>query len=427
MKGRRYPTVGVLVVAFGLSAVFGPASAADSASGEPPLTKLVGHAVLPARTWLDGPPSGEFDNEGGRFEAPRFDGQPVQGFSSIRWLERPHRILVLSDNGFGGRANSPDYLLRVYRMSIDAGSPADERSSSIDVEGFIQLDDRDGHVPFRLVNENSPDRLLTGGDFDPESLVVAPDGSLWIGEEFGPFLLHFGADGTLLEPPYPLAVWENRYLIRTFRSPQNPVLLARGAAPEVAALAVVQDSGGFEGLAFNADGMRLLAMLEKVVLGDPYRTVRIFEFDLESRQFTGDVHLYRLSGDRHRIGELTHVAGSTYLVVERDDADGERARFKKVFRFDLERTQPIGVVEKTEIADLLHIEDPHRLASEVGSFDFPFITTESVEVVDPWTLLIANDNNFDARGSRGEGLINDNELIWIRLEQKLDSALNPMP
>ena len=421
MSSRCWAIVFVWIasIAGGLPAM-AQASAADRPAAEVPRATLIGHAVLPAMTWSEGPPCGEYDAEGNRFEEPRFPSQPVQGFSSIRWLEKPGRILVLSDNGFGTRANSPDYLLRLYHLRIDPGGVEEDRDSSIEFVDFIQLNDRNRRVPFRIVNETSPERLLTGADFDPESFVVDRDGSLWVGDEFGPFLLHFGIDGTLLEPPYPLEIRESQFLTRVFRSPQNPTLLAQGAAPQVAAQAIVEVSGGIEGLAMSADGTKLLAMLEKVILGDPYRTLRIFEFDLATRSYTGILHLYRLSGDRHRIGELSHLSDTSYVVIERDDADGESARFKRIFRFDLEVVQRIGAVEKTEVVDLLHIRDPDLMASEDGLFRFPFVTIESVEIVDSHTLLVANDNNFDSRGARGEGLLNQNELIWVRVDSPLD-------
>ncbi len=399
--------------------IAGTLLASNRPAEEIPGTLLVGRAILPAETWSEGPPSGEFDQDGNRFDGPRFPTQPVQGFSSIRWHSRPDKIHVLSDNGYGGRANSPDYLLRIYQFSLVQGDRKTGVEPAIDLEGFVQLDDRHKLVPFRLVNETTADRLLTGADFDPESMVVMSDGSFWIGDEFGPYLLHFGADGTLLEPPYSVEIAETEHLVRVFRSPQNPSLLARGAETDAAAMAIVEVSGGFEGLALDAKGQKLMAMFEKGVRADPYRTLRIFEFDLESRRFTGRVHLYRLSGDRHRVGELTHLADLKYLVIERDDQAGELARFKRVFGFDLKVTQPNGCVEKIEIADLLHIRDPDLLASSEGVFDFPFVTVESIEIVDDHTLLIANDNNFDTSGARGEGVPNDNEVIWIRLDEPL--------
>jgi glycerophosphoryl diester phosphodiesterase len=68
-----------------------------------------------------------------------------------------------------------------------------------------------------LVRGADPGRLLTGADLDPESLVRMRDGSLWIGDEFGPFLLHFDADGRLLEPALELGL------------PADPGALAPGA------------------------------------------------------------------------------------------------------------------------------------------------------------------------------------------------------
>ena len=39
------------------------------------------------------------------------------------------------------------------------------------------------------------DRLLTGADIDPESIQRDRHGDLWVGDEFGPWILHFDADG----------------------------------------------------------------------------------------------------------------------------------------------------------------------------------------------------------------------------------------
>ncbi|MDO4264653.1 MAG: glycerophosphodiester phosphodiesterase family protein, partial [Deinococcus sp.] len=129
--------------------------------------------------------------------AARFQGQPVQGFSGVQRL-KDGSFMFLSDNGFGSKANSADYLLRLYRVGFEGQT----RPGSVpQVGSFVQLRDPQKLVPFRIVNENSAERLLTGADFDPEGFVVAPDGTLWVGDEFGPYLLHFSADGRLLEAP----------------------------------------------------------------------------------------------------------------------------------------------------------------------------------------------------------------------------------
>ncbi len=62
--------------------------------------------------------------------------------------------------------------------------------------------------------------MLTGADFDIESLQRAHDGTLRFGDEFGPFLLHADADGRLLHAPYPLP--DPDHPGQELRAPQNP-------------------------------------------------------------------------------------------------------------------------------------------------------------------------------------------------------------
>jgi hypothetical protein len=47
-----------------------------------------------------------------------------------------------------------------------------------------------------------------------------------------------------------------------------------------------------------------------------------------------------------------------------------------------------------------------------------------VSLVTPDVLLIANDNNFDSRGARGQGIPNDTELIWVRLPAPVGAPSN---
>lgn len=90
------------------------------------------------------------------------------------------------DNGFGTKANSGDFQLRLYRVRPDwetaGGGPG-----RIKVQRFITLHDPDHRIPFAIQNEQTSDRLLTGADLDIESLVSGADGTFWIGDEFGPF------------------------------------------------------------------------------------------------------------------------------------------------------------------------------------------------------------------------------------------------
>ncbi|MFW1981670.1 esterase-like activity of phytase family protein, partial [Acinetobacter baumannii] len=74
-------------------------------------------------------------------------------------------------------------------------------TGQVTVQSFIQLRDPNKLIPFNIIKGNTPERLLTGADFDPESMQRTSDGTYWIGDECGPYLLHFSADGVLLDAP----------------------------------------------------------------------------------------------------------------------------------------------------------------------------------------------------------------------------------
>ena len=195
-------------------AILGFGLAIDAGAAE-----LVGRAVLPAQTFAKGPTSGQYiTGAAGGITPPFVDKQPVQGFSAISDLG-DGSFLVMSDNGFGNLQTSADYNLRVYRIRPDFET-ARGGSGRIDVKSFIELSDPYQRVAFPIVNHFSRQRVLTGADFDIESMQRAKDGTLWFGDEFGPFLLHTDARGVLLEPPIPLPDFDQPGAL--VRAPQNP-------------------------------------------------------------------------------------------------------------------------------------------------------------------------------------------------------------
>lgn len=180
--------------------------------------QLAGYAVLPAATFAEGPPSGAQLGASVQNGMPLpFARQPVQGFSALIATKEEGVYLALADNGYGAIENSADFNLRVYRIKPSLREKGGG-SGAIAVLGHIELRDPDRQVPFAIRNFYTHERVLTGADFDVESLREAPDGSLYFGDEFGPFLLHTDATGKLLEPPIPLRLPDGREL----RAPQNP-------------------------------------------------------------------------------------------------------------------------------------------------------------------------------------------------------------
>ena len=192
------------------------------------LIMLKGFAVLPADTFAEGPPAGEGISANGR--TGPFPGQPVQGFSGVQFApDTDGKFWFLSDNGFGAEGNSSDYLLRIYELDPNfAGTENGDGSVAIDLaEDFIQLSDPDNLISFPITNEETSERLLTGADFDIESFVIDGEGDIWVGDEFGPYLLHFNEEGELLEAPIPTPSFTE---LNTLNG-QDPLVIAhRGAS-----------------------------------------------------------------------------------------------------------------------------------------------------------------------------------------------------
>src|SRR5215475_6067208 len=186
---------------------------------------LEGRAVLPADTFADGPTSGQFIGPANGRIPPFVGAQPVQGFSAVLRTAGGD-YLAMADNGFGAKANSADFLLRVYRIRPDFLTKSGG-TGTIAVKSFFTLRDPDHRVNFPIVADfmtypNSAvlvdasiraGRLLTGADFDIESFRQAHDGTFWFGDELGPFLLHTDGTGKVLEAPIPLP---------GVQSPDNP-------------------------------------------------------------------------------------------------------------------------------------------------------------------------------------------------------------
>ncbi|GFE69197.1 esterase-like activity of phytase family protein [Chroococcus sp. FPU101] len=188
--------------------------------------ELIGFASLPADTFAPGPSSGNFIDTENR-ETP-FTSQPVQGFSGVQFTNDGN-YWFLSDNGFGAKSNSADFLLRIYKVEPDFKTETNG-TGEVEWTDFIQLGDPNNLIPFDIVNENTDDRLLTGTDFDVESLVIADDGTIWIGDEFGPYLLHFDSNGVLLDAPIATPNITN---LNTLEGQEPLVIGHRGASGEL--------------------------------------------------------------------------------------------------------------------------------------------------------------------------------------------------
>lgn len=392
---------------------------------------LSGFALMPAATFSDGPTSGQFAGAGAGGNAlPLINRQPVQGVSTILAGPIAGTYTVMTDNGFGAQNNSADTLLRLYTLRPDwrtasGGSggvtPVDFSTGAalpaFNAASRITLSDPDNRLGFTIQadlanyygNAANPavdasiraGRLLTGADLDTESARRDRNGNYWFGDEFGPFLVKTDATGKVLAREVQLP---------GVQSPQSPYL-GGGTAN-------LGSSRGFEGMAINPAGDRLYTLLEGTVTGDPARTLRINELNVDTGAFTSAQWVYQLEAEGTAIGEMTAISDTEFLVIERNGATatGGGTPFKKIFKVDFTQLDANGRLKKTEIVDLMNIADPNDLNGDGSTvFTFPYVTIESVLILDSNTLLVVNDNNFPGTGGRLPGVSDPTEFLRITL------------
>ena len=359
-----------------------------------------------------------------------FIGQPLQGFSGFAMNRAEDgSVYVLTDNGFGSKANSPDTLLFFSRMD------ADFDTGEVEIKETVFLHDPDFKVPFRISYGGTDSRYLTGADFDLESIQRVGD-SIWIGEEFGPYLIEATLDGRI-KGVYPTMV--------------DGVQLKGPDTPGISATSVkgtdwtVPRSGGYEGMALQPETGLLWAMLEKPLLAASGENegdfLRVMAFDPEARDWTGEGFKFKLAEGATAIGDFNFIDETRALVIERDNGEGEPslkcagdpqadcfpnpAMVKHVVLIDTADVDAEGYVRRIGQIDLMNIADPEGKArietdgGKAGRFSLPFFTIEDVMRVDETHIMVAVDNNLPFSSGRKLDAAADNEVVLLSVPELL--------
>ena len=367
--------------------------------------RLEARAILPADASFPAPFGGIVNTD----PAPAPNAtQPVGGFSAL--LDAGNGdFYAMPDNGFGSKANSRSFILRLYkvrpRFRTEYGGRGD-----VQIRDAITLSDPDGKVPFPIVNENTDERILTGGDFDIESVRQAPDGTFYFGEEFGPFIVHVDAKGKVLDAPVGIPRIAGNAPVR---SPDNPYLFGRPNN--------LGGSSGFEAMALSRDGKTLYPILEGAVTGDDPLTRRVYEFDVSERRYTGRTWTYRMSIPTTFVSDAVAYGRDQLIVTERDNGQGATALWKKAFVIDVPDRRPN--LAKREIVDLINVKDKDGISlfgarpGDFGlgnPFKFPYSTVEAVLPLTSNELAFVNDTNFGSTG-RNANLPDYSDFIVLQV------------
>lgn len=164
----------------------------------------------------------------------------------------------------------------------------------------------------------------TDHGLDPEGLVALADGTFWVSDEYGPFLVHFAADGTEIER----------------LSPGN------GLPKEIALRTPNQ---GMEGLTVTPDGNTLVGVVQSALntpgLSGSAKEVpfaRIVTVDLKTK--AQKEFLYPLENPKQSkvaVSEITALSATTFLVDERDGNLAPKSD-KKIWTIDIAGATDVG-------------------------------------------------------------------------------------
>jgi len=264
------------------------------------------------------------------------------GFGSdLTYTGHDNVFIAAPDRGpFDGLTDVP-YLDRFYFLHIttDVGAPFPNiRTILLDTRFFK--------------DKGGEDFVGAAGSFDsrldPEGIRVAPDGTFYISDEYGPYIFQFNRQGHLLrriELP-------SKFAIANPSDNPNDELLGNTSGR--------QANRGMEGLAISPDGSTLFGIMQNALLQDhglnpPPSTDRlglnnrILKVDLA----TGETHEYVYVLDAINRGqgvcEILAINDHEFLVVERDNRSNlqsppQAPTRKTIYKIDLNGATDVSAI-----------------------------------------------------------------------------------
>ena len=220
------------------------------------------------------------------------------------------------------------------------------RSDSLVRVRTVRLCDADG-TPFTGLPERAGDG--TTGEFafdmsgrpldgdrrgiDPEGLALDADGTFWVSDEYGPYLMHFSKDGRLLRKLSPFD----------------------GGLPE--RYARRRPNRGLEGLCMRKSTGAIYGMLQSPLRGSKERVLPLFEMDRDGQVRDFD---YPLSDEAQGVSAICALGDSSLLVLERDGKFPKGGKgFKRIFKVDIP-AKGAGLLKKRLVVDVLALLRPRQ-------------------------------------------------------------------
>jgi hypothetical protein len=273
----------------------------------------------------------------------------AQGYHGIFYM--------LPDRGYN-ITGTTDFRARLYELGVifnpasdPSALPADERQKTVTatLAETILLKEASGRPLTGLDPPQDGVRLPAGGlppmpqastgaiSIDSESIVLMTDGSFYVGDEYGPYIYRFSADGRLIAALRPPEAFIPKRSGKYSFSSNNPGAGAAGPNPQNPDTGR-QNNQGFEGLAVTPGGKFLVAVLQSATRQDSgsapesRRYTRMLYYDISdpsqpmlAREHVVPLPIYATAEGQRRVAatsELHALDETHFLLLCRDGGAG---------------------------------------------------------------------------------------------------------
>lgn len=270
---------------------------------------------------------------------------------------------------------------------------------------------------------------------DSEGLVALKDGSFWVSDEYGPWLVHLDAKGRQLERVGPFAGGKSL-----------PKVLARR-----------RPNRGMEALTVTPDGTTLVGLMQNPV-DNPDKSIRkdsrlnrLVTYD--PRTGASKQYAYLLESPSTVVSEIAAVTATTFIVSERDQlfpGDPHKpSKLKRIYKIDLSSATDISdpadgangrmengkTLEQLSVAELKQagiVPVAKEMVVDLLALPggYPHDKSEGLAVISDTMIAVSNDDDFgiasDGKGGivakrlPGEGnRVDINRIYFIKLDKPL--------
>ncbi|MBB2818570.1 UNVERIFIED_ORG: hypothetical protein GGD59_001810 [Rhizobium esperanzae] len=383
-------------------------------------------------------------------------------------------LYLLPDRGYNA-AGTVDYRPRLNTIAIDltptapgAAPEAGKEQSGLGaklVDSTLFVDDKGGDMTG--LDPESGVRAAAG-DFPPlpqavngkialdnEAIIRMADGTMFVSDEYGPYIYRFSADGHLLsatQPPKALLPMRKGALSFASNNPGPGASAPDPKDPETGR----QNNQGLEGMAMTPDGKFIIAVLQSAARqdgGDSSSTrqnTRAMIYDAADPDHLKLVHEYVVplpvfkdAKDKTVIAaesEIVALSDKTFLMLTRDSGNGQGVKgdtslYRKVNIVDLSAATdvagsdfdadkpiaPKGVVDPSltpaTLTPFIDLNDKAELArfglhngapNDKNDLSEKWEAMGLASILDPnlpddYFLFVANDNDFLTQDGFQEG------------------------